>query len=104
MGAVLILLVGALGCAGKIQAGSGGTPYPDAVRWDFSASCQKSAQMTMGYLGSQKYCACLIDEFQARFSLEDFRALSQGIRGGALPQPMLEVVTFCRSKPKKQPD
>jgi len=102
-GLFLCLMAFFLACATAIEPGSGGSPYPAPVRWDFTESCQKSAQMTMGYSNSQRYCACLIDEFQARFSLDDFKAISQGIRGGVLPPAMADVVDFCRRKKSANP-
>ena len=68
-----------------------GKEYPQEVRENFLTSCGESSG------GNAQYCACVLTEFQQRYSLDEFVALEQRFVDGAAQGELDAVLQPCLS-------
>ena len=81
-----------------------GRPYPEEVRANFVASCEKTSN------GNTAYCECTLDELQKTMSLEEFMRYDVAVRRDAqrpadLQAQVEAAIALCRaSQAGAQPD
>jgi hypothetical protein len=67
--------------------------YPPDIIQNFMNSCQKQSG------GKQQTCACIIEQVQYKFTLEEFLRIDASMKeGGKIPEEMKRIVVDCKSK------
>ncbi|MBE9127509.1 MULTISPECIES: hypothetical protein [unclassified Coleofasciculus] len=91
------LLTFALVTYGTIPAAKAQNKYPPQVVTNYMRGCQQSAvNGGLSEAQAERVCACTINRFQARFTIEQFRELLQRAREtGGQPQELVEIGQAC---------
>jgi hypothetical protein len=81
-----------------VQAQPSKNVYPPEVVNGFITQCTAQASNIDPAL-MRSLCSCTMDEFQNRYSFEEFRKIGMGMeKGQAMPQEFSDIMNFCASK------
>ncbi|MEC4804559.1 MAG: hypothetical protein SAJ12_10220 [Jaaginema sp. PMC 1079.18] len=71
--------------------GDRGTPYPDFVQSQWMSICTNTEGAAL-----QPFCRCMLDEFQANYSLQEFVELGLQLNsGGETPEKLNQISEYC---------
>jgi len=67
--------------------------YPADIIPNFMNNCQRQSG------GKQQACACVIEQIQYKFTLEEFIRFDASMKeGGKIPEEMKKIVADCEAK------
>ena len=77
--------------AGNTSSNSAGEPYPQQVADEFLKSCEEAGS-------ESKFCRCVFDKVQERYSFEEFSVIESKLTAGNPPDEFVEFTGRARAQ------